>query len=76
LYEAQRTAEMQRQEISSDPSFSAEERKMALEVLQAATAASVANTLGQQFTNYSNGNGRWIRQLSAQTNDKRGEYRR
>jgi len=70
LYEAQRTAEAQRREITNDPSFTAEERKTALEVLQAATAASVANALGKQFTNYFNGNGRWIKQLSSATTVK------
>jgi len=70
LYEAQRKAEAQRREITNDPDFTAEERKVALEVLQTATAASVANVLGKQFTNYFNGNGGWIKQLSSATTVK------
>jgi len=67
LYEAQRDAEAQRREIAADQALTLEERKLALEVLQTATAASVAQTLGKQFTNYFNGNGRWLKQLSSAT---------
>jgi hypothetical protein len=70
LYQAQRTAEAQRREITADTTLTPEERKTALEVLQTATAASVAQTLGKQFTNYFNGNGRWLKQLSAASSVK------
>jgi len=70
LYAAQRAAEAQSREITSDPNFTAEERKAALEVLQTATTATVANALGKQFTNYFNGNGRWLKQLTSATTDR------
>lgn len=78
LYEAQRVAESQRREIDADVSLSEGERKAALDVLQNATMASIATSLGKQFTNYFNGNGRWLRQLASTTAAKSGtqEYRR
>jgi hypothetical protein len=78
LYQAQRTAEAQWREITDDGSLSTEERGIALEVLQTATAASLARTLGREFTNYINGNGRWLNQLSSVSpaNPARGEARR
>lgn len=78
LYDAQRNAEAQRREIATDQTLTPEERKIALEVLQTATAASLATTLGKQFTNYFNGKGQWIKQLSSAANVRRTsqEYRR
>jgi hypothetical protein len=64
LYDAQRTAQVQWREINEDAGLTATERQTAQEVLQAATMAAVANTLGKQFTNYLNGNGRWLRELT------------
>ena len=65
IYETQRNAEAQRREISFDSSLTEDERNAALQVLQLATSATVAKSLGGNYTNYLTSAGKWMGQLSS-----------
>jgi hypothetical protein len=77
LYNARRDAEAQQREISFDPNLTDDERKVAFEVLETVTSASVGTTLGRHYTNYLTREGEWVGRLSAPATvspvDRRGD---
>lgn len=56
LAESVRSAQAQAQEIKQDKTLSADEQKLALQVLQAATRNTISATLGAAFPDYEKGN--------------------
>ncbi len=57
LFDSVRRAGVQAQEIKADKTLSADEQKLALQVLQAATRNTLSATLGTAFAGYEKGNG-------------------
>ena len=70
IYEAQRAAQQQASEITSDSSLSADEKTAALQFLQETTAVSVTSVLGKAATNYFKGPGKWLNNITGTTEKK------